>query len=173
MNSAEMELLVLAARQGNRRAFAKLYDYLTPALLRFGFRLSQDRELAQDAVQDAWLSMASAIRRLREPGAFRAWMYRRVRWKVIDSVRRTGRALPPVEMVQVDDSLQQLDDRRDMMRALNRLPPNERQIIQLFYLDELGVLEIAVVLGIPGGTVKSRLHRARGLLQQKWNVKGE
>lgn len=130
--------------------------------------MCEQREIAQDAVQDAWLAMASALRRLREPGAFRVWMYRQVRWHILDSLRRQGRNVPLIDQAQADDCLHLLDERRDMVRALNRLPQNERQIIQLFYLDELSVSEIALVLGIPKGTVKSRLHRARGLLQQKF-----
>jgi len=58
---------------------------------------------------------------------------------------------------------------RDLASAMARLPVVERSAIQLFYLDELSLVEIAQVLDVPKGTVKSRLNRARTLLKQKFD----
>ncbi|UTA46707.1 RNA polymerase sigma factor [Simiduia sp. 21SJ11W-1] len=169
VNHAELELLVLEAQQGSKKAYARLYERLNQPLLHFAYGICQDHALAQDAVQEAWVKMAKQVRRLKFAGAFRAWMYTRVRWQLLDALRRRGTQVDAGDVAEGQvEAIAQLEDCLDVRASLKRLPVIERQIIQLFYLDELSVAELAVVLDIPTGTVKSRLARARARLKQKF-----
>lgn len=174
MNQAEEDLLVLAAQNGNQQAFALIYQHYQKLLLRFAFKICNDKELAQDAVQEAWIKSASSLRRLDDPRVFKSWLYRMVRWKTTDLVRQKSQQQARVEEYQDERYEQQLSDvvdtSEELTAAINRLPTLEKQMIHLFYLDELKISEIAVVLDIPVGTVKSRLNRARQMLRHKFEL---
>lgn len=171
---AEQDLLVLAAQSGNRRAFAALFKLHHRSLLRFANKFSRDPELARDAVQDAWLGMTRALPGLHDPRAFRSWLYRRVRWRLLDAMRASkreplangcaGNATDAEDNTQRRQQ-QQTEDHNQLQHALAQLPLIDRQAIELFYLQQLQINEIAIVLEIPTGTVKSRLNRARKQLR--------
>lgn len=170
MNRAEEDLLVISARAGSEKAFGFLFRYYHKPLLRFACKLGGDPQMAADAVQDAWIRIARTIRRLEDPRAFRSWIYRAVRWRVLDLLRKS-RAVSMKWDGELPESaddgglVEQINavDLHDMM---SRLPEVERQALHLFYLDEMKISEIAAVLEIPSGTVKSRLNRARGQLRE-------
>lgn len=171
MGKAEEELLVLAAQDGDPQAFRLLFQGHQKALLRYGFKVCADSQLAQDAVQEAWLKLAKNIRRLDDPGAFRSWMYQLVHWSCIDLLRVTRHV---TNNQDITDELLATSDRvsdqiETLTVAINRLPATEKQMIHLFYLEELSVKEVAVVLKIAEGTVKSRLNRARRLLKERFD----
>ena len=154
MLQAEEDLLVLAAQNGNQKAFNLLISHYHKPLLRFGYKLSSDQELANDAVQEAWIKSAKNLHRLRDPRAFKSWIYRTVRWQITDLARQQARRWERFE-VEIDESFdestilnQQTDkDESDhgseLSAAINRLPMIERQIIHLFYLDEMKLSEVA------------------------------
>lgn len=170
MNQAEHDMLVLAAQDGGRDAFQRLVRHHHRSLLRFALSLCSNRALAQDAVQDAWVTVARRLRRLEDPRAFRSWVFRAVRWRVLDLLR-SGHAsaarLDDIDEPGDGGSAGADNERRlDLDAAIEALSPIDRQALELFYLTGLTVVEIAGVLEIPAGTVKSRLHRARNQLAQ-------
>jgi len=175
MNQAEHDMLVLAAQDGGREAFQTLVSTHHRSLLRFAFSLCANRAVAQDAVQDAWMTVARRLRRLEDPRAFRSWIFRAVRWRTLDLVRRTDAAAEPLDDVDEpsDGGRDGLARERnlDLAAAVDALEPIEREALQLFYVAGLTVAEIAGVLEIAPGTVKSRLHRARTRLAQ--TLKGD
>ncbi len=163
---AEHDMLVIDAQDGSRQALDALVRHHHRDLLRFAYSLCRDTALAQDAVQDAWIKVAGRLRTLDDPRAFRCWVYHAVRWRVGDLQRRAHRRERPLDQAETaGDSTDARDRRMDLATAMDALPPVERQALQLFYVSGLRIPEIAVVLDIPAGTVKSRLHRARGLLK--------
>jgi len=169
MNQAEHDLLVIAARQGSAAALDALVREHHRSLLRFAWSLCRDAALAQDAVQDAWLKIARRIRRLDDPRAFRGWLYQAVRWRVFDLLRRAERRGQPLDEAAAAtdaDASDRRDHRLDLGAAIVALPRPERETLQLFYLEGLGIAEIAMVQAIAPGTVKSRLHRARNQLRR-------
>lgn len=83
MNHAEHDLLVLKAQDRSRAAFGRLACHHHPGLLRYALSLARDPALAQDAVQDGWLTVVRKLRRLDDPRAFRGWLYHAVRWRVL------------------------------------------------------------------------------------------
>ncbi|MEX0902803.1 MAG: sigma-70 family RNA polymerase sigma factor [Pseudohongiellaceae bacterium] len=170
MHQTEEELLVLAAQDGSDRAFSLLFHRYQKALLRYGFKVSGDGEIAQDAVQDAWLKLAKNIRRLDDPRAFKSWIYQLVHWSCIDLLRATKHSKLYQDLsddiVVTSDRANEQDDLLSV--AISRLPGPEKQMIHLVYLEELSVKEVAKVLKISEGTVKSRLNRARRLLKERF-----
>lgn len=171
MHQTEEELLVLAAQDGSDRAFSFLFHRYQKALLRYGLKVSGDDQIAQDAVQEAWLKLAKNIRRLDDPRAFKAWIYQLVHWSCIDLLRATKHSKLHQDLT--DDIVLTADRANDQYDSLSvsikRLPGTEKQMIHLFYLEELSVKEVAQVLKISEGTVKSRLNRARRLLKERFD----
>lgn len=170
MNQAEEDLIVLSAQAGNERAFALLFRRHHAALVRFAARMSRDPQLAQEAVQEAWIRIAGRIRRLEDPRAFRSWLFRAVRWQVLDLLKRPR--YPEESLVEeavespAETAPESPDGYPELVARIADLPAIERQSLHLFYLDEMKISEIAVVLDIPPGTVKSRLNRARNRLRE-------
>ncbi|MDT8428425.1 MAG: sigma-70 family RNA polymerase sigma factor [Pseudomonadales bacterium] len=162
----------MTAQGGDLRAIGMLYRYYYQRLSRYAYKIGGTRELAQEAIQDAWIRAMKTLTRLEDPRAFRSWMYTLVRWRVIDLLRTADRYCQEQEEPLDQATTLEVDDEgpEALRLAINRLPSLERQIIHLFYLDELQVKEIASVLNIASGTVKSRLNRARKLLRQRFKI---
>ncbi|MCW8878320.1 MAG: RNA polymerase sigma factor [Kangiellaceae bacterium] len=176
MHQAEEDLLVIAAQSGNQKAFQLLYSRYQQSLSRFAYKLCGDAEMAQDALQEAWFKTARSIRKIEDPRTFRSWIYRVVRWRCLDLMRQFSSKQKLYEMFDelehsVSDSSAieaAIEQSEELSAAIERMPALEKQMIHLFYMDELKITEIASVLNIPSGTVKSRLNRARQLLKQKF-----
>lgn len=168
-NRAKEDLLVISAQNGDHRAFEALYRMHNSALQRFAYRLSGDETLALDAVQDAWLTLSRSLRKLRDPRGFRVWAYKTVRWRVTDRARQRGAATKSLEDVaEVAVETREPDATSGQIAShLAALPTEERQVLALFYLDELKMAEIAGILEVPLGTIKSRLNRAKARLRQQ------
>ncbi|HSX58815.1 MAG TPA: sigma-70 family RNA polymerase sigma factor [Tahibacter sp.] len=166
------QLLVVRCQLGERDAFAELVRRWAASLQRYAMKLAADAELASDLTQDVWLRVLQGIGRLRDAAQFRAWLFGIAHRTFMDRLR--SRYAMPVDdsadtetLAAVDDG----DDRADRERALaggiDSLPLVEREVLTLFYLEQLSLVDIAHALGIPAGTVKSRLFRARTLLRRQ------
>ena len=178
MLPAEEDLLVMAAQRGNQQAFRILFKHYQQALLRFAYKLSADQDIANEATQQCWITSAKNLHKLRDPRAFKSWLYRLTRWRTLDLLRQQQRNdelhqqdINDVDIETLTDSQSMTSDNTDtssLIEAIERLPAIEKQIVHLFYLDDLSLAEISIVVDIPTGTVKSRLNRARHLLKQKY-----
>ncbi|WP_262690249.1 RNA polymerase sigma factor [Kordiimonas aestuarii] len=166
---AEEDLLVLEAKGGCRQAFAGLFKRYNLPLTRFAYRLSGDSGLAHDAVQEAWVSLARNLRTMEDPRAFRVWIYRAVRWRLVDLVRRRGDIPASLDDANLETGSGEpelaTNDQLNYHMAL--LGAGDRVVLTLFYLEDMKLSEMAAVLEVPIGTVKSRLHRARAQLRQQ------
>lgn len=167
---AEIDLLVLQAQNGNSEAFAELYRQFSSGLINYAAKFCSDTELAREASQECWLDVSKSIRKLQDIRGFRSWLYKKIRWRVIDLARKQQR----VETLSFEETEHEskipveVEESISISDALQKLPTIEKQIMHLFYIDDLRIAEISVVLGIPNGTVKSRLNRARNLLKAKF-----
>ena len=169
------ELLVLQCQAGDGDALKALIARWQPRLARLAWRLTAERDAAQDIVQDAWLAIVRGLRRLDDPARFRSWAYRIVTNKCADWTRRRVVQRSVTEDLRAAavsgsgdspngaDSTDAVDRIRD---ALAKLPSEQRAVLSLHYLDGMGVAEIARTLDVPEGTVKSRLYHARSRLKQ-------
>ena len=170
MQRAEQELLFLSVQDGDTAAFNRLVQFFHQPLVHYAYRICGDASLAEEAVQEAWLSFAKTHRQIKDSRAFRSHLYRLVGWRVTDAARANQKhreAEAPFVEEQHGVFSDQSDDSDLLRQAIDALPAVERQIIHLFYIGELSVAEVANVLAIAQGTVKSRLSRARKLLKTK------
>jgi len=166
------ELLVLQCQAGDRDALKLLITRWQPRLTRLAWRLTGERESARDAVQEAWLAIVRGLRRLHDPATFRTWAYRIVRNKCADWTRRRVTHRRATNRLQEEapkatgEAPGPSDEIERLRAAMATLPHEQRTALTLHYSDELSVVEIARVLDIPAGTVKSRLFHARQRLKE-------
>jgi RNA polymerase sigma factor (sigma-70 family) len=157
-------LLVLEAQSGDRAALRSLFDRWDRRLRAHACHLLGDRDAGADAAQDAWVAIVRRIGSLRDPERFGPWAIRIVTNKCRDA-RRRGR-LPQSDRLEglagdrglVGDSEGGVDAVREALRSL---PPDQRALLSLRYAARLPLDAIAQAMGLPIGTVKSRLHTAR------------
>lgn len=162
------ELVVIRCQLGDRRAFDALIARWAAPVAAYARRVTQDGDAAAELTQDIWLRTFRGIGRLRDPQRFRSWLFGVAHRAFADSLRRRYAALPLVDEdadALIDETASDHENLDLVERGLARLPPVEREILTLFYLQELPIADIAEALSIASGTVKSRLHRARHLLR--------
>ncbi len=164
------ELLVLRCQVGDSRAFEELVARWQPRLWRYARQLTGDHDLAWDAIQNTWMAIISAIEKLEDPARFRPWAYRIISHKCADCGRRQKRdhSLSAKHAERMTQSLNHADiqDKTDWVHhALSQLPHNARALLTLRYLEDFSIVEMAEILEIPQGTVKSRLWDARNRLK--------
>ncbi len=164
------ELLVLRCQRGSRASFDLLVRRWQRRLWRYARSLTGVDDAAWDVMQEAWLAIFRRIRTLSDPAWFAPWAYRIVRNKCADHVRGAVRRRELIEaaaLQQTGNGDSSPSDAADTVAdAIRQLPPDGREVLTLKYGGDLNVVEIAVVLGIPAGTVKSRLHYAREQLRR-------
>lgn len=161
------ERLILAAQAGDTRAFDMLYRLYQPSLLRFAYRICKSHSTAVDAVQDAWLQTLRSMSGDYPVSSFRARIFKAVRWRTLDYLRRGARAHEELNEEVIAGKSDDMWATSDQMRSLlSALPAEEGEAVYLFYLEELNVAEVALIQSVPSGTVKSRLSRARGRLKE-------
>lgn len=176
-DTARDEWLVVRCQLGERAAFDELIARWHPPLWRYVVRLAVDPDTAADVAQDVWLRVFRGLARLRDATKFRAWLFGIARRTVMDRLR-IRYAQPVMDAVELDaiaGASPEADLEMDLARMeteLDRLPVIERDVLVLFYLRELSLADIAEIAGVPIGTVKSRLFRARNLLRAQLIGKG-
>jgi len=169
MPSAHDLEVVHAALAGADGAMDALAVRYLPVVLGWARRLGGGRVHADDVAHDAWLVVLRKLDSVREPEAFESWLYGIVR-RVVAAHRRkawfrkwVGGEVPdradPSSDPEVDAGRAALT--RAIARGLDELRPHHREIIVLCDLEERADSEVAALLGVPKGTVKSRLRRAR------------
>lgn len=165
------ELLVLRCQEGDAGAFDELIGRWQERLWRHAWRLTGSRDVAWDVLQETWINISRDIRGLKDAAAFPAWAYRITSnrchdWNRKECRRRRADEAYAEQTDRVENESRDIVRRSaDLDEALSRLPRRDRAILSLRYEDEFGVVEIAQILQIPPGTVKSRLHYARERLR--------
>ena len=176
-NRTDDELLAIRCQLGEAAAFDALIARWHEPLWKYLRRLTGDDNAAAESVQDVWLRVLRGIPRLRDASRLRAWIFGIARRVVMDRLRvkYAEPVLVSTENVDVEgsESSRELEDDLNVLQEeLERLPVMERETLVLFYLEELSLNEMSEVLGIPVGTVKSRLFRARNTLRGQLERKG-
>ena len=169
------EYLVSLSQAGSIEALDGLARRWTPRLLRYVARVlggADAAEAARDVVQETWVGAIRGLRGLRDPAQFPAWIYGIATRKCADAIRANTRRRRLDAQAADGDAGRPVTTRTseqeiDLAIAIRGLPPIHRAAVHLFYGEDLSVEEIASVLGIPVGTVKSRLHHAREALKRQ------
>jgi RNA polymerase sigma-70 factor, ECF subfamily len=167
----QFEWLALRCQTGDPGAFADLIAVMERPLLYYATSLTGNQDAALDVLQDVWIKVISGIRKLKDPGALKSWLYAITHGIAVDRIRRNYRR-DKAEQAQLDDALN-LDepsfgeeDATAIRDALSRLGIKHREVLVLHFLQDLSILEIADVIGCSEGTVKSRIHYAKRQLKQ-------
>jgi len=165
------ELLVLRCRQGRKGALEELVRNWEKRLFYYIHRLVDDEQDVWQILQETWVKVLGGIGKLREPRRLPAWLYSIARNTAISHLRRRynreillgqNEDICDVEDDKVDLSL---EDAEQIHYGLGRLSLHHREVMTLFFLQDLRVEEIAEVLAIPSGTVRSRLYYAKRALK--------
>jgi RNA polymerase sigma-70 factor (ECF subfamily) len=192
LNTCSDEDLLARFREGQEEAFGALVRRYERELFGYLRRYLGDGNLADDVFQNTFLQLYTKIGQYEAGRPVRPWLYTIATHQAIDALRRNGRhqaisldqnreELPdgeirtllelletrgpgPVERVQTEETREQVRE------SVDRLPEFLRQVVVLAYYQGLKYREIAEILGIPVGTVKSRLHAALVKLQEAWTA---
>jgi RNA polymerase sigma-70 factor (ECF subfamily) len=166
--------LVRAAAAGDRRALDRLVEQWLPVVLRWCWRLSGPRVDPEDAAHEVMLVLMDRVDQVREPARFGAWLYGVVRRVVAASRRRVwwSRWVPGLVVEPRDEApsawqrVARDEVARRVQTALEELPSDQREVFVLCEVEELPDEAVAELLGVPAGTVKSRLRLARERLRR-------
>lgn len=181
MKRKDLQELIRNCQAGSRQAQEDLIRAIQPYISFYCFTLLADREDARDAVQDILVAALTGLPSLRCPETFYDWLRRLI---VRTCRRRWGRSWweqqrreaslclrePPCGAMAApapDEALDREETSRIVRELVEDLPVRQRLCVLLYYYDELSVEEIAKLLGVPAGTVKSRLYYARRTIKQR------
>lgn len=169
------ELLALRCRRGDLGAWKDLVGRYERRLLYFIRRLVDAERDAWDVLQQTWTEALRSVASLREPRAVKTWLYRIARNQAISHRRRAGagpefESTDPAELDAVpddapDESWAAAEAAEHVHAALARISLAHREVLTLHFLEDAPVEEIAAVLNLPAGTVKSRLFYAKRALR--------
>jgi RNA polymerase sigma-70 factor (ECF subfamily) len=173
---------ITSAIGGDGAAFGTLVDRYQEVAFRAAYLIVRDAQAAEDVAQEAFVRAYRRLRTFRREDPFRPWLLRIVTNLALNEVRSRGRraglvqrlgffaspAVDPPASVQLEAA----DEAASLARALADLPDDDRVILHLRFFLDLPEREIAVAIGRPAGTVKSRLHRAgkrlREVIEEKY-----
>ena len=164
----------LAWQAGDREAAARLLDRHYDAVARFFANKAGAH--GEDLVQRTFLGVLESASQFRGEGSFRAFLFgiaRNVLFEFIRSRVRDGRSPPDFSVSSILDvspglvtQAAQRAERQQLLLALQQLPLELQLLLELYYWEELPVGELAQLFEVPPGTIKSRLHRARGRIKE-------
>lgn len=171
---SELATVVTAAQAGQQHAFNQIVARFQDMAFATAYAMLGDAMAAQDAAQEAFLDAYTTLPNLREPAAFPGW-FRRIIIKHSDRQIRGKRAtLVPLESLDIRDHapgpeelLQLAVAQEDVQAAIDLLPPNQRIVTLLFYIEGYSQADIAAFLEIPVSAVKKRLYNARQTLKER------
>lgn len=160
--------VVARARDGDRTAFGSIYEAVAGDLYRVALYTLGNPDDAQDVVGETFMEAFKGIKNLRDENSFQSWIMRILS---IRCKRRIGRYVREKGNIDIDDYIEEgVPDvsglRVELVDALGRLAPQERQILILSALQGYTMREIADLLEIPQGTVSSKLHRTLAKLRK-------
>ena len=167
---------VLRAQSGDEEALNELLKAIQEPLYRYIFNLVREQHLAEDILQEVFIRIYRKLGWLREPRVFRSWAYQIATRETFRRLKRERRWTDQIRDEAALNTLPALPPREEFAAELiERLPqlvtnlsPASRAVIMLYYLHEMSLDETAAVLGIPIGTVKSRLAYGLESLRQQF-----
>ncbi len=180
MDFHQDDQLIVRAQCGDEEAFNALYEKYYKPMLFVAYRMTNNIEDAKDAVQAAFMQMYQSIANLKEPKYFRLWMNKIVRGKCIDMFHKNRDYVVDTTQDEVINAyaeersefvphqrMKYTADQDILIHLLEELPPHYQEILFYAYFSQFSMKEMAGLLEIPEGTVKSRLYAAKKSLRDK------
>lgn len=175
--------LVKQAANGNKAAFEELYRASVKSAFRTACLILSNPSDAEDVVQNAYIKAAEKLPELKNPESFESWLKSIVENECKNYIRKEKRIVAPFILLRkkaeeaskepieaVPQEIMERDDlRKDVTEIINSLSPETRACIVLFHYEDKSINEIAELLNIPAGTVKSRLHNGRKKIEKQFD----
>jgi len=158
---------VLRAQSGDRDAFDALLRDIAPPLQRYVARVTGDAALADDVVQETLITIVRKLTWLSDPSVFRAWAFRIASRNAFRQLRRRRIDEPLDDDIPFEEREIDPWQRERLLASLERLSPASRAVVTLHYLEEMPLSEVAAVLELNLGTVKSRLSYGLAQLRKE------
>lgn len=167
-----LENLITRTLAGDNEAFEQLVQRHSADAYRTAYMVLRDRDEVEDIVQEAFLICYRKLESFRMDSSFKTWLYRIVVNLCYDRLRKLNRESAAINKLTLNISKENremvdIENRIDLKDLINSLSPEHRLVLTLYYGMDLGVQKVADTLGIPVGTVKSRLNSARNMLKER------
>ncbi len=170
-NRLQFEWLALRCQSGEPGSFEDLIAVMERPLLYYAMSLTGTQDSALDVLQEVWIKTFRGIRKLKDRGSLRSWLYSITHGIAVDRIRKNY-SREQAEMGQLED-FQEADepsfaneDAAAVHQALSQIGIKHREVLVLHFLEDLSIAEIAEVVGCTDGTVKSRIHYAKKAMQE-------
>lgn len=161
------EILVIRCQQGEKEAFALIVELWQKPLLMFALRYLEQETEALDVVQETWISVIKRLKKLQNPGLFVSWLFRILTNKCIDRIRKKQAEEKLKKNAGIGSETSKNSNESDYLdQAIQKLSDEQKTLITLRFGQGFQVGQIAAMLSIAEGTVKSRLHRALARLRE-------
>jgi RNA polymerase sigma-70 factor (ECF subfamily) len=171
-NKAWEEWLTLRCQSGDPAAFEDLVAVMGKPLRYYVLKLTRREDIASDILQETWMRAVHGVRGLKDPAALRAWLYSIAHGITVDHIRRDIKREQAEKKhnenydESIEGDLRSSEEDAELIHsALDQLPPRQREILTLHFLEDFSLNQIAHIVGCPEGTVKSRLHHAKKSLK--------
>jgi RNA polymerase sigma factor (sigma-70 family) len=167
-----------AFKSGDRDAFAKIYNLFIEDLLSYGYRVTNDRQLIRDSIQDLFLHLWHTRENLTDTDSIRFYLYVSLRNRILRNIEKHNHTSIDTQdlfeniigVLSVEDELITTEQYSEQMiqlkRAIQQLPKRQQEIIQLRYYHDFSFEEIAEIMQINNQSVRNLLHRAITELRQ-------
>ena len=183
MESASDRELIIQIQQGSLDALGIIYDRHNRLVYRTALAICNDQEAASDLLQDAFLRLYRFAGRVDPERPLEPWLYRVTANLSYSWVKRQNRWTRPLEEIaewfsggrkQSPQNIVEMDEESNrIQQAIASLPLPQRVVVALYYINDLSLQEIAAILEIPEGTVKSPLHYGRAGLRRQFGLTNE
>jgi RNA polymerase sigma-70 factor (ECF subfamily) len=167
----QYEWLALRCQSGEAGAFEDLIAVMERPLLYYAASLTGDSDSALDVLQEVWIRVFRGIRKLKDPGSLRSWLYSITHGIAVDRIRKNY-SREQAEKVQFEEFQEAeepsfaAEDAAAIHQALSEIGLKHREVLVLHFLEDLSMAEIAEVVGCSEGTVKSRIHYAKRAMKE-------
>lgn len=171
--------LIRRAQMGDQRAFQQLVENYTDSTWRTAYVLLANHVLAEDVLQEAWIDVWRGLPGFQPNRPFRPWLLTIIANRCRMVMRRQKISTVPLEYLPNDGMISSSDPLKfvllqeadtELQEVLATLPDEQQRVLELRFFAELDIAEIALIIDIPLGTVKSRLHRALNTLRMRLQV---
>lgn len=170
-NRIQYEWLALRCQSGEAGAFEDLIAVMERPLLYYASSLTGNEDSGLDVLQEVWIRAFRSIHKLKDPGSLRSWLYSITHGIAVDRIRKNY-SREQAEKVQFEDFQEAEEptfaeeDAAAVHQALSEIGVKHREVLVLYFLEDLSLAEIATVVGCSEGTVKSRIHYAKRAMKE-------